>query len=50
MNKQKIEERFDKLPEILQLVLIAGFYPVLCILGISILVSWFIVIDFLFRG
>tara|TARA_R100000656_G_scaffold43379_1_gene35910 strand:+ start:210 stop:416 length:207 start_codon:yes stop_codon:yes gene_type:complete len=50
MNKQKIEERFDKLPEVLQLVLIAGFYPVLCTLGISILVGWFILIEFLVRG
>ena len=50
MNIEKIEERLDKLPEVLQLVLIAGFYPVLCILGISILVGWFILIEFLVRG
>jgi len=50
MNIEKIEERFDKLPEVLQLVLIAGFYPVLCTLGISILVGWFILIEFLVRG
>ena len=50
MSIEKIEDRFDKLPEVLQLVLIAGFYPVLCTLGLSVLVGWFILIEFLLRG
>ena len=50
MNIEKIEEKFNKLPEILQMVLMVGFYPVVCTFGLSVLVGWFVLIDFLLRG
>ena len=50
MNIEKIEDRFNKLPEVLQIVLMVSFYPVLCTIGLITLAGWFIVIDFLVRG
>ena len=50
MNIEKIENRFNKLPNSIQIILMVSFYPVLCTIGLVTLAGWFIVIDFLLRG
>ena len=54
MNLNKIEKnlenRFNKYPDWLQIILMVSFYPVLCTIGLITLAGWFVVIDFLVRG
>ena len=49
MNIEKIENRFNKLPNLIQIILMVSFYPLLCTLGLITLSGWFIVLDFLLR-
>lgn len=49
MNIEKIESNFNRLPEVLQLALIALFYPILCIIGILTLAGWIVFIDWFLR-